>query len=122
LKNDLSFPRNQRLVTKAEYKSIFGQSDKASQRYLLALYKPNTKDSARLGVIVGKRVANSAVVRNQIKRVVRESFRANQKQLIGLDIVVIARQQCDSLDKVQLREGIEKLWQKLITQYRRVSP
>jgi ribonuclease P protein component len=120
LKIDLSFPRNQRLVTKAEYKSIFGQSDKASQRYLLALYKPNKKDSARLGVIVGKKVANSAVTRNQIKRVVRESFRANQDKLKGLDIVVIARQQCDSLDKVQLREGIEKLWQKLITQYQKV--
>lgn len=121
MKNDLSFPRNQRLVTKAEYQSIFDQSEKASQRYLLALYKPNKNGSARLGVIVGKRVANSSVARNQIKRVVRESFRANQDQLKGLDIVVIARQQCDSLDKVQLREGIEKLWQKLKTQYQKVS-
>jgi ribonuclease P protein component len=119
LKNDLSFPRNQRLVTKADYKSLFDESTKASQRYLLALYKPNNKTAARLGIIVGKRVANHAVTRNTIKRVIRESFRAVQDQLNGLDIVVIARQQCDSLDKVQLREGIEKLWQKLIIQYQK---
>jgi ribonuclease P protein component len=121
LKNDFSFPRNQRLVTKAEYKSLFGESLKASQRYLLALYKPNNQVNARLGVIVGKRIAKSAVARNKIKRVIRESFRQSQDSLAGLDIIVIARQQCNSLDKFQLREGIEKLWQKLITQYQKVS-
>jgi ribonuclease P protein component len=120
LKNDLSFPRNQRLVTKAEFKSIFDESTKASQRYLLALYKPNKTGNPRLGIIVGKKVAHRAVTRNKIKRVIRESFRVIQDQLSDLDIVVIARQQCDSLDKVQLREGIEKLWQKLITQYQKV--
>jgi ribonuclease P protein component len=121
LKNDLSFPRNQRLVTKAEFKSLFGESTKASQRYLLALYKPNKHASSRLGIIVGKRVANLAVTRNLIKRVIRESYRTVQDQLTGLDIVVIARAQCGSLDKVQLREGIEKLWQKLLIQYQQSS-
>lgn len=66
-------------------------------------------------MIVGKRVAKLAVTRNRIKRVVRESFRANQALLQGFDIVVIARQQCGSLDKVQLRKGIDKLWQRLVT-------
>ena len=83
---------------------------------MLVLFKANHRN-ARLGVIVGKRVAQHANVRNRIKRVVRESFRANQTLLTGYDIIVIARHQCDSLDKVQLRKGIEKLWQKLLSQY-----
>ena len=122
MKSHLSFPRNYRLVSQSEFKSLFNQSEKVSQRYLLALYKPNQKTHARIGIVVGKRVANSAVVRNKIRRIVRESFRAHQVSLTGLDIVVIARQQCDSQDKIQLREGINKLWQKLITQYQKVSP
>lgn len=122
MKNDLSFPRNQRLASKAEYKSIFDESKKVSQKHLLALYKPNKQNVARLGVIVGKRVANRAVTRNQIKRVVRESFRAHQEILKGFDIIVIARHQCDELDKTQLREGIDKLWQRLTTSYQKVSP
>jgi len=122
LKNYLSFPRNQRLANKAEYQSIFDESQKTTGKHLLALYKVNKKEFARLGVIVGKRVADSAVARNQIKRVVRESFRAHQADLMGLDIIVIARHQCDELDKVRLREGIDRLWQKLATQYRKVSP
>jgi ribonuclease P protein component len=118
----LSFPRNHRLVSKAEFKSIFDDSLKVTQKHLLALFKPNTKSNARLGVIVGKRVANHAVARNKIKRIIRESFRANQDQLKGIDIVIIARHQCDSLDKIQLREGIETLWQKLKIQYQKLSP
>lgn len=110
---NLSFPRHQRLVTKAEYKAIFDKSDKISQKHLLILFKKNTSPYARLGLIVGKRVAKSAVKRNQIKRIMRESFRLNQKQLKGLDIVVIARQQCDTLTKLDLRKGIDQLWKKL---------
>jgi ribonuclease P protein component len=116
-----SFPRTHRLVNKAEFQSVFDESTKASQRYLLALYKPNSLTQARVGIIVGKRVAKLAVERNRIKRAIRESFRANQEKLKGLDIIVLARQQSDSLDKVQLREGIDKLWQRLITQYQKVS-
>jgi ribonuclease P protein component len=106
-------------LSKADYQSVFDDASKVGQRHLLALYKPNTKFHARVGIIVGKRVANQAVARNQIKRIVRESFRANQVQFPGYDIVVIARQQCDSLDKTQLREGIDKLWQKLASQFQK---
>lgn len=84
---------------------------------MLILFKPNQKAHARLGVIVGKRVANEASDRNRIKRIVRESFRLKQDELKGWDIVVIARQQCGTLDKLKLRKGIDDLWAKLLTQY-----
>ncbi|MDR3490409.1 MAG: ribonuclease P protein component [Gammaproteobacteria bacterium] len=100
---------------------MFDQSNKVAQRYLLALFKPNQKSHARVGIIVGKRVANQAVARNQIKRIVRESFRANYERFQGLDIVIIARAQCDNLNKIQLREGIEQLWQKLAVQSQKAS-
>lgn len=109
----MHFTRQQRLITKAEFKSVFDQSNKTTQRHFLALFKPNQKPYARLGLVIGKRVANTAISRNRIKRVIRESFRLNQEQLKGLDIVIIGRQQCDTLDKTKLREGIEKLWEKL---------
>jgi ribonuclease P protein component len=112
----LSFPRHHRLVNKSEFKSLFDLSHKVSQQHLLALYKSNKKDCARLGIIVSKRVANLAATRNLIKRVVRESFRTQQEKLKGFDIVVIARHQCGSLNRTQLREGIDKLWQKITMQ------
>jgi ribonuclease P protein component len=111
-----SFPRERRLLAKAEFQAVFDESNKVSQRYLLALYRPNQQAEARVGIMVGKRAVNLAVERNLIKRVIRESFRINQTKLHGLDIIVIVRHQCNLLTKVQLREGVEKLWQNVSTQ------
>lgn len=113
MKKEQSFPRQRRLVTKAEFKSIFDKSKKISQRYLVILYKPNQSGHARLGVIVAKRSVNSAVERHRIKRIARESFRHSQEQLKGIDIIIIARGQCDQLSNQKLREGIDSLWVKL---------
>lgn len=113
MKKKLGFSRNHRLVTKAEFKSIFDKSKKISQKYLLALYKPNQTTHARLGLVIGKRTVNSAVKRNRIKRIIRESFRHQRESLKGVDIIIIARQQCDKLSNQKLREGIDQLWEKL---------
>lgn len=109
----LSFPRQRRLVTKAEFKSIFDKSKKINQKHLVLLYQRNQSPHARLGVIVAKRTVNSAVKRNRIKRILRESFRHYQDTLKGMDIIVIARRQCDQLSNQKLREGIDDLWEKL---------
>lgn len=112
----MSFPRSHRLVTKAEFKHIFDEPFKVNQKYLTVLYRPNLKDHARIGIIVGKRAVNSAVDRNRIRRVIRDSFRLNQEKLIGWDIVIIARQQCDTLSKEKIRKGINDLWERLLAQ------
>lgn len=109
----MRFPRSHRLVTPSEYKSLFTQSKKTACRFLTMLYKQNNHLYGRLGIVVGKRVAKKAVSRNRIKRVIRESFRYQQDKLTGIDVVVIARQECDQLSKQKLREGIDKLWEKL---------
>jgi len=113
--NSLTYPRKYRLVTKAEFKSVFDNAQKISQKHLLVLYKPNQYLYSRLGLVVAKRFANKAVSRNRIKRVLRESFRHSFENLKGMDIIIIARYQCDTLTKHKLREGIDKLWEKLKT-------
>ena len=42
----------------------------------------------RLGMLVSKREARSAVVRNRIKRRIREAFRLEQERLGALDLLV----------------------------------
>ena len=106
-----------RLNTKSEFKTVFDNPHKVTQKYFTVLFRRNEKSYTRLGIIVGKRVANRAVTRNRIKRVIREYFRITQERWMGIDVLIIARQHCDTLDNVALREGIDKLWLKLITQY-----
>lgn len=51
----------------------------------------NEKEYNRLGISVSKKVGNS-VVRHRVTRLIRESYRLNEKKFhSGWDIVVIAR-------------------------------
>lgn len=51
-------------------------------------YMPTATDFPRLGLIVGKKTARSAVQRNYMKRVLRELFRQHRHVLGGMDILV----------------------------------
>ena len=114
MKKNLRFPHNHRIVTKAEFQILFDKSKKIVHRNTVILFRENQKSFARLGVIVGKKTAKHAVVRNRIKRVIRESFRHHQDRLQKIDVVIIARKPCETLDKQKLREGIDLLWEKLL--------
>ena len=114
----LSFSRATRLQSRKEFKQIFSQSDKVSYRYLVALYRVNHSNQSRLGIIIAKKLMKSAVKRNLIKRVVRESFRHYQEKIPGFDIIVLMRStqnklSLNTIDKLILRKDIDNLWQQL---------
>jgi ribonuclease P protein component len=93
-------PRRMRVRKRKEFLAIQSSPKKASGRHLLVLVKPqapaNTDPPApgRLGITVSRKVGN-AVVRNRVKRWLRESFRRHVAQMAngarGFDMVVIAR-------------------------------
>ncbi len=102
-----------RLKSKREFQFVFNQPRKIKSKYFLALFKPNQQSHARLGILVSKHLIKHAVDRNQLKRVVRESFRHHKDILNGLDIIVLVRPECSSLDKKTWRYDIDNLWQLL---------
>ncbi len=85
----LLFPKQSRLVTKADFERVYKARCKAGDGVLLVFAWPNELGRTRLGLSVSKKVGN-AVVRNRHKRLLREAFRLSQHQLpAGLDIIVI---------------------------------
>jgi len=109
-----SFSRKYRLVSKADFQSVFANPFKVSHKYLLALSCPNQKDYPRLGIIVAKQRVKLAVDRNRFRRIVRESYKTVKETLKGLDIVVLIRSECTALCKEEskqtLRKDIDHLW------------
>lgn len=67
---------------------------------------------ARLGIVVGSSVGN-AVIRNRIKRVVREHYRLECARYPKGDCVVIARPEAARLNNDELRGALEQAAKRL---------
>jgi ribonuclease P protein component len=89
-----TFPRTARLSHRREYQAVYEAKVRASVGPLLVYGLPNELGYARLGLSVSRRVG-SAVVRNRIKRKLREAFRLHRHDLVagdrGYDFVITVR-------------------------------
>jgi len=112
--SDTNFPRQVRLLTAGDFSRVFERADaKAQTSQLLILARRNDLGFARMGLVVAKKHAKRAVDRNQIKRIVRESFRHHQSELENFDCVVLSRGGAKNLDKLKLRHMVDQLWTRL---------
>ena len=107
------FPRKLRLTKPAEFKWVFSNPLKSSDRYFTVLYKPNELQHPRLGLAIPKRNVRKAKDRNRIKRLIREGFRTQQRVLGNFDIVVLARPVANSCDSVELANSINGHFKKV---------
>jgi ribonuclease P protein component len=86
----MRFPKAARLLRRREFLAVQERGARLHAGAYLVLGLPNGRGVARIGVTVSSRVAN-AVIRNRVKRWVREAFRAMRPALPAVDLVVIAR-------------------------------
>ena len=108
------FGREKRLLTPRQFKAVFDSpSGKAPGKSVLLLARNNELDHSRLGLVIGKKSAKLSVERNRLKRQIRESFRLNQDNLVGWDIVVVARKGLGDLQNAELAQQFGKLWKRL---------
>lgn len=107
---DLGFPRSRRLLTAGDYKLVFSNPIKVVCPPFTLLAVPSTKKRSRLGLIVAKKNVKSAVKRNRLKRLCRQSFRLRQHDLPAVDIVLLARRGSSEMSNAVLFEHLNRLW------------
>jgi len=91
LKGSQRFPKTARLRKRAEFLKLSRGGAKFHSASFVILTRSNNRSENRLGVTVSSKVGN-AVVRNRIKRRVREYFRRHRAELPqAADILIIAR-------------------------------
>ena len=82
-------PKESRILRSRDFRRVQRNGRKWKSRDLFFLYLPNQENQVRIGLVVSKKVGN-AVVRNRVKRRLREIFRSQiHSYLKGVDIVVI---------------------------------
>lgn len=110
------FPRRYRLTKTDEYSSVFGFRRALRSPHFLIHYRPRTaaeESTARLGIVVPKRLLKAAVRRNLVKRICREQFRMLRVVLPVRDLVIRLASRPQSLDRRALAAEIHSLLSKL---------
>lgn len=114
-----SFPKEVRLRRRSEFLRVQDKGFKITADCLLCLVLPNARADrlTRLGLTVSTKVGNS-VVRNRIRRRLRELFRTQKASLPGgLDMVLIARNSAAEADFARLSRAFDRVRAELHKKY-----
>jgi len=90
--HELSFPKSKRLLKNEQFRAVLAKNLCISNGSLTLYMAANDCGHPRLGISVSKAVGR-AVLRNRLKRLVREVFRQNQHRIpAGFDYLIIVSQ------------------------------
>ncbi|MFC1856953.1 ribonuclease P protein component [Thermodesulfobacteriota bacterium] len=94
---DHSFTKADRLLKRPEYLHLAKIGKRVQNRFFITTFCPGKYEKSRLGITVPKKVG-SAAIRNRIKRLSREFFRLNRRNISGhWDINIIAKKEAATL-------------------------
>ncbi|UQS84358.1 ribonuclease P protein component [Bombilactobacillus thymidiniphilus] len=97
-----------RVKKEQDFQAVFNQHNSVANRafVLYKLDKPGQKHF-RVGISVGKKIAHTAVLRNQVKRYIRQSLLELRSDLPAeVDFLIIARQPATSLDMAETKKNL----------------
>ncbi|AKU14623.1 ribonuclease P protein component [Azoarcus sp. CIB] len=110
---DQRFLSAYRLRKTDEYSSVFAFRRAIKGRFFVVHYRPNELGTARVGVVVAKKLAKRANVRNLVKRIVREQFRKIRVSLPHHDLIVRLHAPVRDATRAMINEDIAQLFARL---------
>jgi ribonuclease P protein component len=109
----LRFGAELRLRSKPQFDAIYASGRRVDDRFFGLRVKPNGLTHPRIGLAVAVKTAGNAVVRNRLRRLVRESFRLAQLELPAVDVVVAAKFPAVGAPAATLRASLATLWNRV---------
>jgi ribonuclease P protein component len=85
---DFRLGTEKRLARKADFERLLREGARRSKSGYLFYMAARAEGPARLGILISRRHAAKATMRNRIKRCIREAFRLEQSRLGALDVLV----------------------------------
>jgi len=105
--------KSYRLQKNEHFQQVFKKGNSIANRQLVLYFMPNSdQDTFRLGISVSKKIGH-AVIRNRIKRLLKEAVRAEAEQIPGgYDLILIVRKPAVDLNLEQLQASVVHLLKK----------
>lgn len=96
-----------------EFNRVFTTGDVFGNKTFVMYYLKNMMETNRLGIVVSKKISKKAVVRNKIKRRIKEAYRLNEDSfLLGYDFIIIAKGSCAEEKYSHLEKSLKHLFYK----------
>ena len=95
-----------------DFKRLYYRGKSASQDCLVLYWRRTGAPGCRLGITVSSKVGK-AVVRNRVRRLIKESYRLMEDRIPrGYDFVVVARSRAAEADFHRVSQALEKVMTK----------
>ncbi len=108
-----NFPKTLRVSKAPQYRTIYEKGQRKNGHYLQLIYVENEMAVSRFGISVGRKYGG-AVLRNWLKRRIREVVRRNRKNLKGhWDMVFCPRPKIECPGYAELERDISRLFKQL---------
>lgn len=101
------------LSGKSQFDEVFAAKQSTASRHFRAHVKLLEHGPARLGMAIGRRIDKRAVVRNRLRRQVRESLRRHPLRSAAMAVVVTARHSAAQVPADEVWSDLQRLWQRL---------
>src|SRR5215510_3157980 len=104
-----TFPKSARVLMRREFLSLQQRGKRLYSQHFVVISALAAGKQSRLGITATRRFGK-AVVRNRMKRILREFFRRHQAQITpAQNILIIPKVGADTLDFVQVAEELERV-------------
>ena len=99
--------KEHRLAKREDFNRVYRRGKSvANMQFVVYVLPQKVQGPFRLGVSVSKKLGN-AVVRNRLRRLMKEMVRLSQETIIpGVDIVVIARKPIVDMEYEEMRKSL----------------
>ncbi|MBM7693575.1 ribonuclease P protein component [Peribacillus deserti] len=96
-----------RIKKNEEFQTVFQKGESvANRQFVIYILEKSDQDYFRIGLSISKKIGN-AVVRNQIKRYIRQAFLELIQDITpGRDYVIIARKPAADLDFFEVKSSL----------------
>ncbi len=106
-------PLKNRLKKKTDLERVFKEGKGIREDFLLLKFTKNNLETSRFGFVVGQKVAKKAVLRNKIKRRLREAVRKKLSEIrVGFDGVWVALKGSETKNFEEIKAAVKKILQR----------
>ncbi|WKY44515.1 ribonuclease P protein component [Eubacteriaceae bacterium ES2] len=96
-----------------DFNNVFNRGNVFGNKAFAFYFVKNGLEENRIGIIVSKKVSKKAVVRNRLRRQIREAYRLNHEQFVkGYDLILIGKQSLLDTGYTEIEKSLKHLFYK----------